>query len=284
MMMSTSTRRLKNGRQTTYIVLLLIVVLAMIGLRRCSGTRPLTQGEETRPGGDTINVGIEYSPLAVMSLGGDSLGGFGYEMMQAIARQEGLSVNYHPVVKLSKALELLDSGFFDIVIAEMPVTAEMRRRHRFSHPVFLDRQVLVQRIDSSVQNFVNSQLDLGGHTVTVVAGSSAATRIANLSREIGDTIYVVADSVHSPEQLFMLTAAGDVRMAVINESTARSLAADFPEVDVSKAVSFTQLQSWALTQRNKALADSIDAAMQRFMSTPEYIGLLRRHHLDPPSR
>lgn len=275
--------QIKTGRAWLYLLLLIIAVAAMFCLRQCSADRA-GHGQQSRPGGDTVNVGIEYSPLAVMSMGGDSLGGFGYELMNMLAATEGLSVNFHPVVRLGKALELLDSGYFDVVIAELPVTADFRSRYRFTEPIFVDRQVLVQRRDTAGKVTVRSQLDLGGHTVTLVAGSPAADRIASLSREIGDTIGISPDSLHSPEQLFLLTAAGEIPLSVINASTAHAMAPDYPDIDISKAVSFTQLQSWALTQRNKTLADSIDAALHRFMATEAYHNLLRRYHLSAPPR
>lgn len=275
--------KLKKGRLSLYIILLIIIASLMFCLRQCSATRPHVAAD-SRPGGDTVNIGIEYSPLAVMSMGGDSLGGFGYELMSALAKNEGLTVNFHPVVRLEKALQLLDSGYFDVVIAELPMTAEFRERYRFTEPVFVDRQVLVQLRDSAGNVPVNSQLDLGGHTVTLVAGSPAADRIANLSREIGDTILIDTDSIHSPEQLFLLTAAGEIPMAVINASTARAMATDYPDVDISKAVSFSQLQSWVLTRRNKVLSDTIDAALHRFTGTAAYQTLLKRYGLTAPSR
>ncbi len=271
----------KTGRTGLYAALLLITILLMVALRQCSAPRPDNGDSEVIAGGDTVNVAIEYSPLAVMSMGGDSLGGFGYEMISRIAAREGLVLKFHPIVKLRKALVDLDSGQYDILIAELPMTAAMKRRYRMTEPIFLDRQVLIQKLDSNRHRTVESQLDLGGRRVTVVGGSPAVERLRNLSREIGDTIYIDADSLHSPEQIFLLTAAGELPLAVVNASTARALSSDYPDMDISTDVSFTQFRSWVLTGRDSTLANTLDSAIVRFMTTPEFKTLLRRYHLDP---
>lgn len=271
---------LKQGRMGLYLSLLIGILAFMFCLRQCSQKR-VTGWDDSRPGGDTINIGIEYSPLAVMSADGDSLSGFGYELMSLLAKENGYNVNFHPIVKLNKALERLDSGYYDVVIAELPVTAELRENLRFSEPVFLDRQVLIQRRDSLGMADVASPLDLGKRRVTVVSGSAAAERLRNLSREIGDTIIVESDTIHSPEQIFLLTAAGRIPLAVISASTAQALAPGYPEVDVSTAVSFSQFRSWMLTRKNPELADSLDAALRRFKATDAYTRLLEKYSLLP---
>ena len=66
---------------------------------------------------------------------------------------------------------------------------------------------------------------------------------------------------------------------MVNSATARRLAADYPGVDISTAVSFTQFQSWIMSRNNAALADSVDAAIIRFKKTGAYTDLLHRYGL-----
>ena len=107
--------------------------------------------------------------------------------------------------------------------------------------------------------------------------SPAAERLSNLAREIGDTIIVRHDSIRSAEQLFMLTAVGKVPRAVINAAKAAALAKDNPEFDISTPVSFTQFQSWVVNKDNPVLADTLDAQIRRFKTTPQYARLLTRY-------
>ena len=83
-------------------------------------------------------------------------------------------------------------------------------------------------------------------------GSPVATRIANLAREIGDSIHVrTLDK--SQEQLFLLVAAGDELYAVVSDNTARSLAVRYADIDVSTAISFNQFQAWAMAKNDTVL-------------------------------
>lgn len=275
-------RRLEvKSRAAKLLPLILLGVLAlMVMLKQCSSERPGRGSADGPSGGDTVDVAIEYSPMAMM-MTGDSLGGFGYDMMRAVAGEMRLPVKFTPVTSVSQTLRAMAKGRYDLIIAEIPVTAEFRERYRFTEPVCLDRMVLVQHLDSAGNVAVNTQLDLARRRVAVIAGTPALDRIRNLSHEIGDTIYVTADSLHSAEQLFLLAAAGATDPAVINSATARALAGRRDDVDISRGVSFTQFQSWVVDAKNKALADSIDSAIVRFRLSPAYGRLIDRYGLMP---
>ena len=102
-------------------------------------------------------------------------------------------------------------------------------------------------------------------------------RIMSLSREIGDTIYVVQDSVYGPEQLLLMVSTGDIKYAVINESIAKKLASSHPNVDVSQAISFTQFQSLTLDKGNIELCDQLNEAILKVKKMPQYNELLKKY-------
>ena len=130
--------------------------------------------------------------------------------------------------------------------------------------------MLVQLRDSSGNARVNNQLDLAGDTVWIVDGSSIESRIINLGHEIGDTIYVEHEKLYGPEQLFLMTALGEIKQAVINERVAEAMAKDYPDVDISTDISFTQFQSWIVSNKRPEMRDSIDKWIKEIKLTPEY--------------
>lgn len=257
------------------LTLLLIASFGlMIAIRGCTSELPPSRDGFTPGSGDTLNVAIDYSPLSLYRYA-DTLGGFNYDLIRLVTRQLGRPMKFHPVVSLSKAVERLNSGDFDIIVSSTPATASYRDRFRFTEPVYLDKQVLISR-DSTV----TSQLSLGGRTIRVVAGSPVADRLRHLAREIGDTIHVSPDSVNGPEQLFILAATGEIPMAVVDSHTAARMATSYPDIDLSTAVSFTQFQSWIMRpDSTDATADSIDSAIRRIKASPAYDDLLRRYGL-----
>ncbi len=249
-------RHVYKVRLWVYIALLIIVVGAMYTLRRCD-TYAFSY-ENKASGGDTIDVAIEYSPMLLYSYA-DTLGGFDYDLLREIAHKYGVAMKFHPIVTLSVALNGLENGRYDLLVADMPMTAEYREKYGFSDAVYIDKQVLVQLRDSETGNCrVKSQLDLAGDTVWVVESSPVASRIHNLSREIGDTIYVEFEPLYAAEQLVMMVASKEIKQAVIGERVAKSIAEGYPMIDISTNVSFSQFHSWVLRKNDSVLLDSIN--------------------------
>lgn len=271
----------KKGNGFIYTALLLAAILAMYVTRRCAVGQPLEFGNIRSSGGDTIDVAIEYAPLVCFTYA-DTLGGLHYDMLRDLARSHGLILKFHPVTSFEKSLPLVDARVVDLLVADVPMTAEFRERFRYLEPVVVDRQVLVQLRDSSTgRGPISGALDLGGDTVWIAAGSSVESRIRNLGREIGDTIYVVEESDYGPEQLAILTAVGEIPRAVISRRVAQAVAADYPQLDVVTEVSFNQFQSWIVTDRRPALADSLNSWIAAYKQLPAYQSLLRRYSTTP---
>lgn len=263
-----------KGHAWIMLIGLLLVMALMYSLRRC---RYAGESERLHPsGGDTIDVAIEYSPMSLYRYD-DTLGGFNYDMIRLLAEKHGFTVKFHPVVKLAKSLEHIEDKTYDILVADIPLTAEFKDRYDFLEPVLLDRQVLVQMKDSTGQPQIKNRLDLAGDTVWVVEGSSIVGRINNLAHEIGDTIYINYEPEYGAEQLFIMTATGEIKQAVINERIAKSLSADYPDADISTNISFTQFQSWIAGKKRPEFTDSLNRWIIEFKGTPEYRNLEKRY-------
>ena len=267
---------LKIGNIAVYVIMLCIAVLAMCGLHHCSLSAD-GDGKTVSSGGDTIDVAIEYSPLSFYTYN-DTLGGFNYDLLKLLASKHGLTLKFHPVVSLSNALSHIEDNTYDILAAELPVTAEYKDKYELLEPVLLDKRVLVQLKDTLTGDVrVKSQLDLAHDSVWIVDGSSVKGRIDNLSREIGDTIYIKSDPEYGSEYLFIMTALGEIKQAVISERVAKAMADEYPQVDVSTGISFNQFQSWVASKRRPELKDSLNKWIKEIKLTPEYKDLEERY-------
>ena len=248
---------LKKKEAWGLLAVLVSVAVAMGVLRKCSHERPSPFATHFSPaGGDTLDVAIALVP-SIFEVHGDSLGGEHYERLQAMAGKHGFNVKYHPFVDLDEALNSLEAGQYDLVVAALPSTAEYQQRFLMTDPIYLDKAVLVQRNDTAA--FVTSQLQLAGDTVWVPGGSNYSLSISNLSHEIGDTIYVLADNKYSDEHLILLVAQGKVKQAVVNGKVAKRMAPDYPNIDISTPISFNLFHSWALNRADSTLRDSLNA-------------------------
>ncbi len=265
-----------TGRLSLYLGLLLAAFITMWLIRTCSIPSPFSKAGTKPSGGDTLDVAIDYGPMSLFTYD-DTLGGFNYDMIRGMATANGLKVKFHPVTTPGSSIEGLENGLYDIVVSDIAATAEASENVVFTEPVYLDKQVLVQKKDSLGNTEVSSQLDLAGREVWVTSGSPSAMRLRNLSAEIGDTIFVKEDPDYGSEQLVMMVAVGDIPLAVVNEKTALRLAGEYPGIDVSTAISFTQFQTWALRKKEMELTDSVNSMIKRYKQTDGYKDLLRRY-------
>ncbi len=254
----------------------LLGILALVAVAIISTVGYFRQADKeaaykyTRADGDTINVAIHYSPMSIYRYG-DTLGGLNYEIIKHISKEFGDNFKFYPISSASEGIDKLEEGYYDLLIADIPLTAALKKRFISTVPVYTDQLVLVSR-----DTIVSSPLDLGGKEVWVVDGTPAAERLENLSREIGDTIHIESSSEYTAEQLVILTAKGKIPRAVVNEDVAKKLQKDYPQIKLSTHVSFSQFQSWLLNKDNRELADKIDKQIEMFKQTEQYDSLLNK--------
>lgn len=246
----------------------------MIMLRNCGSKNHILSFKSND--NDTINVAIEYSPLYCYMYE-DTLGGFNYDLLRLIANKHNLKIKYHPIVTLQKSLDDLEKGKYNILVAQLPFTTDFEGKYIFTQSIYLDRQVLVQKKDNNGKPTVNSQLDLAKKTLYVVKGSPAEYRIINLSREIGDSIYIKHEDLYGPEQLIIMVAKGEIKYAVVNEKVAKEIAKSYPSIDISTDISFTQFQSWLLNPKESKLKNNLNLWINEAKKTPEYEALIKRY-------
>lgn len=276
--------KLRKGHLVIYIALLAAVFLIMVFTRNIAGKGLSDGAGHGNAMRDSINIAIQISPIGV-STHGDTLGGFYYDMIRQIAAKEHLALKIEAFTQVTSALNDLGSGKYDVVISDIPITGGLRDKYLFTNPIYADRQILVQLTDSITGlPPIRSVSDLRGDTVYIAARSPFMSRLRNLSRELGDTIYVFQDKHYGPEQLMLLTAIGQLKNVVVNEQTARSIAQDYPQLDLSVSLSFNQFQSWAVSERKPKLLDSLNVWIDRFKSTPQFELLVDKYFNERPMR
>lgn len=268
-----------KGKLPVLIALLILVLSSMWLLGRCSRSNESSIANQfNRPSGDTLVVAIELSPTSYAFIG-DSAMGFDYEMLRDIAAAHNLPIVFHPFAPMDYALEGLDKGDFDMVVATMPASSKLQQDFLLTDDVFLDRQVLVRQKDSIASDTADMppQMRMLGDTVWITASSPFRDRLVNLSHELGDTIYISSDPEYSAEHLVLLTALGEIKQAVVNEAVAKKIADSYPNVDISTPVSLSQFQPWIVRSDKETLRDSLNSWIRQFKETPEYTRLVEKY-------
>ncbi|MFN8487300.1 MAG: transporter substrate-binding domain-containing protein [Caldilineaceae bacterium] len=119
-------------------------------------------------------VKYDFDPFGYIDSSG-KLVGFDVDLVQAIADQWGVKVEFVPVTS-SARLQLLATGVVDLVAASMTHTLPREATIDFSQTYFLDRQRLLVRANTTF----TALSDLKGKTIAAIQGSTSLDNIREL--------------------------------------------------------------------------------------------------------
>ena len=246
-----------------YGLLLIIVIIAMFGLRHMSKGRA---AEDSSVKEDTIHAAVVYGPNSYRVLtsedGNDSIIGINYHLLKDLEKELGVKVMLHPVIDREDAMQKVSTGTYDI-LASLPADMYLKDTYLTTGDIYLDRMVLLQKRDRNGSLSARSSLDLDGDTIHVEKGSAAKRRLENLQKEIGGNIAIVEEPELSEEYLAMKVANGTWKYTVINEKTAAQMKAQYPDLDYSTPVSFTQFQIWIMPQGHDSLLNLVNSFLSK---------------------
>ena len=261
-----------------YLILLAMVVVTMFSLWE-SSHQPIVRDYPEIEKEGVLRVTTEYSPTSYY-IDGDSILGLQYELCQAIAKVSGLEVQLNLEMSLTKSFQDLESGEIDVIARNIPIPTENKELYLFTDPIWLNKQVLVQRTEKANGGIkpIHNQLMLGQKTLYLPKGSPALLRIHNLEEEIGDTIYTHEDELYSDEQLIIMVAKGDIDFAVCDQQSAKKMKERFPQIDISTDISFTQLQSWAIRKESPILLDSLNLWLRKAKESDNFKKIFQHYY------
>lgn len=225
----------------------------------------------------TLNAGVSTNSTDYFVYRGKPMG-FQLELLQSFTHQYGLELNIIVENDLIKSTEYLKNREIDILAQSLTVTPERDKLYEFTRPIAHTRQVLIQKRNPADSiEFISNQLDLAGKTVHIQKGGAAYDRLANLSEEIADTIYIKEVDSLEMEEIIRLVANGDIAYAVCDENVALINKKFYNNIDISTPVSFPQKLAWAVREESTDLKDSIDLWLKQFKKTASYKHLYNKY-------
>ncbi len=219
----------------------------------------------------------DYSPNTFFIYRGERMG-YQYELLNAFAKYLGVSVDLRIEANLDSSFRYLQEGRADVLAMGLTVTGNRTKFLLFSEPLFYTRQVLVQRKPKNYQtmatadeinaHLIRNLINLGGVTIHIRKGSVYYQQLLNLENNIGDTIYIVQDTL-STEMLIQEVAEHKINYTVADQIIARNSAKIYPNIDVKTPISFEQKIAWAVRKDQKHLVDTLNSWLHRFNKTLE---------------
>jgi membrane-bound lytic murein transglycosylase F len=158
-------------------------------------TKPSDVLQQIKTAG-VLKAAVDYNSTNYFIYRGKPMG-FEYEMLQALCKDLGVTLEITVCTNISDSFEGLKAGRFDLVARNITVTGERLNKVDFTVPINRVKQVLIQRVKSSDTTsapFVSNVLELNGKTVTVQKASSHHQRLIHLANEIGGKIEIETDT------------------------------------------------------------------------------------------
>lgn len=274
---------MQKKRNIIYAAIAVVCIIALIAILR-SFNADNTGKYHPRSYQDIINSGVIHTTTEYNSIGfhveNDTIAGFHYELIQKFAKSKGLKVEIIPSMNLHEQIEGLNTGKYDIIASSMLITTEQKDSVLlFTQPILHNRQILVQRkpSENADSTYIKDILELGKKTVYIPQGSPAYHRIQNLATEIADTIYIKEIPKYSTEQLMSLVAHSDIDYAICEESIAKGIISQYPQLDINTAISFNQFYGWGVNKKSTELRDSINQWLEKYMQTKDFSQLTNRY-------
>ncbi|MDE6062800.1 MAG: transporter substrate-binding domain-containing protein, partial [Duncaniella sp.] len=204
--------------------------------------------------------------------------GYDYELVTALAADKEIALKMEIAPSLSRAIEMLDSGYVDLIAYEVPITAEYKDRVVPCGPENITTQVLVQPKKGETE-LITDVTDLVGKDVYVESDSKYEARIRNLNQEVGGgiNIHTVNRDTMITEDLIAMVSEGKIPLTVVDSDIARINKTYYNDLDITLPLSFEQRSSWAVAPDKAWLGDSINAWLNSDKPREEQAQLLKRY-------
>jgi membrane-bound lytic murein transglycosylase F len=209
----------------------------------------------------------------------DSISGFQYEILKIFADSLGVELEISVNNDLHESIAKLQRGKYDIIAKLVPITIEWIDVVSFSEPLFVSRQMLVQRVSEDEEfQLITQQYELVGDSIFIPRNSPHKMRLTHLSDEIADAIHIVEMENQNAEQLIALAAEGKIRHTIAHEQLARKITRQYSNLDASLPVSFSQSYGWIVNKKSDELLEKLNEFLSDFIGSAEYWRLYRKYY------
>ncbi len=242
------------------------------------------ENKEPRQFNDVIETGrlkaiTTYSGTTYFLYRGRPMG-FEYEILKRFADDLGVELDIVIAKDENKLIEMLNSNEGDIIAYGYTITEERKKKIDFSIPLYLSHQVLVQRkpgnwrkmkLHNIREQLITNPVELIGDTISVKKNSSYAQRIKNLSQEVGGQIHIdTIPGTMTTDEIFKNVANGNIKYSIVDQNVASIYASDYPILDISTKMSFSQQIAWGLRKKSNSLKDTLNHWLKRAKKTVDY--------------
>lgn len=226
-----------------------------------------------------LYVLADSSSIGFSNKKGD-VSGFQYEIVKAFADTMGLELAVTEENNISKSINSLQSGEYNIIANFTPITSEFKEKVNFTTAFFSSRQVLVQLMknDSGQHKLLKKTLELVNDTIYIAENSAYKLRLQHLSDEIANPIVIIELKDKSTEQIVQMVASGKIKQTICDERFAQKLKEKFPLLDISVPIGFDQNMAWMVHTKSPILLTKLNEFLSDFIGSPAYWTIYQKYY------
>ncbi|MCB0481193.1 MAG: transporter substrate-binding domain-containing protein [Flavobacteriales bacterium] len=208
--------------------------------------------------------------------------GFEYELLKRFTQENDLELNIKVIYKLDSVLPMLNSGFGDIVCANITVTPERAKRVNFTTDLFETKEVLVQRYSSD--SLIQTVEELAGKTVYVRLKSSFYEHLIEVNKTLNPKIKIigVADSSDSKVmnktlQLIAQVSGGEIDYTVADENVAKVQKRFHPNIHITTPIGTPRHIAWAVRRTDTMLLKKLNDWLNYQKQTNDFHTIITKY-------
>jgi len=257
-------------RKATAIVLALVLVMTF-SLTGCGSKKKLIKEGTLIVGSD-----CDYPPF--IWLDGDKLYGFEYELMQALAADMGLTLEYLPPQNFDTLIASVRGGSkMDIVVSSLTITPEREKRVDFCMPYFDSNQACVTKASANYK----SVKDLEGKKV----GAQAGTTGEAWAKENLKGITMVPFNTTS--EGLAAVRAGQVEALFFDAPIAEyQISNEYKDLKIVEVIPTGEKYGFAVRKGNSELLDQVNKSLQNLVDNGTYDRIFKKYfpNLESPMK
>lgn len=224
---------------------------------------------------DKLVNGIDanFPPFAFIDKTGQP-SGFDVEAMNWVAKEIGMEVTHQPIEWDGIITSLLTKKI-DVIASGMSITPERAKQVNFSIPYWVIKQVMVVKKDSplSVDDILTGKKSVGVQQGTSEAKwlkEEAAKKGWNLELRYYNSAPLAVEDVLN----------GRIDAAAMDDAPANDAAGKKAVKVVGTFGMAEESFGYAVRKEDKELLDKVNAALTKFMATPEWSALIEKYDLN----
>lgn len=212
--------------------------------------------------------------------------GFNYELLKAYSEHLGVNLEVVTTNDPDEAIKMLFSGKADILAIGLTADAAVKKKLKFTEPVYRTPQVLIQKkpglwrtmnSDSVKSRLIRDPMDLAGKTVFIPKGTLHSPGLKMLSRKIGKDLSVKEIPSNS-ERLIQLVDEEKIDYALCDGNVASVNSTYYPDIDVITTVSPPQGIAWGIRKiYSTGLQKDLNEWIISFKKTRKYALLYNKY-------